>query len=71
MEKVIKSLNYFLFHIFCKKIIFKRFDEENLGVVHSESLLKRLGLSEFLPAQSPRIESKTDVPLPQIPSLSS
>jgi hypothetical protein len=52
--------------IISKEFSTKRFDNENMGVVHSESLLKRLGLNEYLPAQSPRIDHKPEVPLPHI-----
>jgi hypothetical protein len=51
-----------------------RFDEENLGVVHSDNFLKKLGLSELIPNSiSPRPEKDSsrfiaDVPLPQLSS---
>lgn len=38
------------FTTFSNKFCFflKRFDEENLGVIHSDAFLKKLGLTEFI-----------------------
>ena len=62
------KFNCFRFYLFKTTLNKNRFDNENMGVVHSESLLKRLGLNEFLPAPSPRVDYKPEVPLPNIPS---